>query len=159
MITPDGLIACLFGPMNGNRHDSHMLRESQLLEQLQDMMPEGEPGPIYLLYGDPAYPQSLYLIGGYRFPEPGSQQAAFNTQMSKVREVVEWGFKEIMTQFSFLDFTANMKIFKMPIARYYKIGAFLCNLRSTLYENQTSNYFGMDTLKLEEYLNLINNLN
>ena len=26
VVTPDGLIACLWGPMNGNRNDSHMMR-------------------------------------------------------------------------------------------------------------------------------------
>jgi hypothetical protein len=31
---PDGLMACLFGPINGNRHDSYMLAQSQLLLKL-----------------------------------------------------------------------------------------------------------------------------
>ena len=28
VVTPDGLIACLWESMDGNRHDSHMLEES-----------------------------------------------------------------------------------------------------------------------------------
>ena len=55
VVTPDGLIACLFGTINGNRHVSHIIRESFLLEQLQELMPINNI--IYSLYGDPAYPQ------------------------------------------------------------------------------------------------------
>ena len=76
-----------------------------------------------------------------------------------MREAVEWGFKEIATQWSFLDVKHSMQIFKMHIAKYYVIGAFLCNLRSLLYENQTSVYFKMGYMGLEEYLSLTDNLN
>ena len=151
--TPDGLIACLWGPMNGNRHDSHMLRESNLLAQLRDMMTDIEP--VYSLYGDPAYPQSMYIFGGYNNPAAGSPEADWNTRMSKVREAVEWGFKEIVNRWRFLDFRASMKLFELPVARYYTIGAFLCNIRSIFYENTTSAFFECDTLSLEEYLRLI----
>ena len=59
VVTPDGLIVCLWEPMNGNRHGSHMLRESHLLQQLDEMMLVNRV--IYALYGDPAYLQSLYV--------------------------------------------------------------------------------------------------
>ena len=58
---------------------------------------------VYSLHGDPAYPQSMYVFGGYRNPPQGSLQAAWNTQMLKVQEVVEWGFASITTNWSFLD--------------------------------------------------------
>ena len=74
-----------------------MLRESNLLNQLAAAMPPGN-GVIYFLYGDSAYPQFPYLIGGYRHPAEGSPQAVFNLGMSRVWEAVEWGFKEIATQ-------------------------------------------------------------
>ena len=154
VLLPDGLVGCLWGPMNGRRHDSYMLRESNLLQQLSEFMPPNLE-IVYYLYGDPAYPQSRYLIGGYRYPVPGTPQAAFNTTMSRVRESVEWGFKEISKQWSFLDFKDSMKKFKMPIGQYYQIGAFLSNLRSLFYDNQTSTYFDMDTMTLNEYLSLI----
>ena len=88
VVTPDGLIACLWGPMNGNRHDSHMLSESNLLQKLTDMMQVG--GVTY------AYPQSQYLFGGFHNPRAGSIEALWNKLMSKVREVVEWGYKQII---------------------------------------------------------------
>ena len=36
---PDGYIACLFGSVPAKTHDSTLLRESELLQQLQQFMP------------------------------------------------------------------------------------------------------------------------
>jgi DDE superfamily endonuclease len=68
--TPDGFISNLFGPIAGSRHDSYMLSMSNLLPQLATIMPAS--GPIYALYGDPAYPQSEYLIGSIGNAQDGS---------------------------------------------------------------------------------------
>lgn len=50
-------------------------------------------------------------------------------------------------------------IFKMPAAKCCVIGVFLYNMRSLFYDNQTSVYFKMNTMELDEYLSLIDNLN
>ena len=153
VVTPDGLIACLWGPMNGNMHDSHMLRESQLLEQLTGMMPVN--GIYYALYGDPAYPQSLLLFGGYWHPGQGTIEALWNRMMSKVREVVEWGFALVVGNWRYLDFRVSMKIFEVPVTKYYTVGAFLTNIRTMYYDSQINNFFECDTMSLIEYLELI----
>ena len=75
--------------------------------------------------------------------------------MSKVREVVEWGFANILSQWSFLDFRAGMKIFQSPFAKYYIVGAFLVNLRTCFYGDQTMDYFECEALSLHQYLSLI----
>jgi hypothetical protein len=62
-----------------------MLGQSGLLQQLQDLMQNN--GMEFALYGDLAYPQSLYLFGGFRNPQHGSPEANWNTTMSKVCEV------------------------------------------------------------------------
>ena len=85
---PNGLIACLWGPMNGNRHDSHMLRESNLLNQLVDL--NLVKGGVYGLYEDPTYPQCQYIFSGFNNIGANNILALWNTLMSKVREVVEW---------------------------------------------------------------------
>ena len=131
-----------------------MLSQSGLLDQLMTLMPPGSPR-IFSLYGDPAYPQSRYLFGGFHDAPVASREAAWNTCMSKVRQPVEWNFGEIAKQFCFLDFRASMKIFGSPIARYYIIAAFLVNIRSTFYGNQTAAYFDAEPMSLDEYLNLV----
>ena len=165
VVTPDCLFASFFEPITGNRHESYMVARSELILKLQEFMPgqnehqhiaPGEGKTIYSIYGDPAYPQSLYVFGGYRNQHPGSDQAHWNTEMSKVCEVVEWGFANLISNWSFLDFKALMMIFQSPIAKYYIVAAFQCNLRTCFYGNQIMDYFNCDTLTLDEYLSLIN---
>ena len=167
VVAPDGFFTCMFGPITGNRHDSYMLAMSGLIRKLQEIMPPPPPAEvndhyiiqndagIYSLYGDPAYPQSFLLFGGYRNPRPGSQEARWNTEMSKVREVVEWAFANLIKSWAFLDFRASMMVFKSPIAKYYIIAAFLMNCRSCFYGNQTMQYFDCEPMTLEQYLSLV----
>ena len=55
LVIPNGLIANLYGPLEGRRHDAGMLNESGLLRALQAHAhtPTGQP---LCIYGDPAYP-------------------------------------------------------------------------------------------------------
>jgi hypothetical protein len=160
VVTPDGLFACMFGAICGNCHDSHMLTRSGLLPALCNLMPvEMVPlgGTLYSLYADPAYPQSAHIFGGFRNPAAGSREELWNTQMSSVCESVEWGFAYINRHWSFLNFPSALKLFQSPIAKYYMIATFFCNLRTCYYGNQTMSYFecGKDALTIDEYLALV----
>ncbi|CAG7827895.1 unnamed protein product, partial [Allacma fusca] len=109
LILPNGIIANLYGPVEGRRHDAHILAKSQLITQLQRKF-EGHPSHPYI-YGDPAYPLRKFLI----VPFKGSlnrKEKILNKKMSKLREAVEWGFGKIIELFSFLDFKKNLKIYK-----------------------------------------------
>jgi len=160
VVTPDGFIALLFGPIPGNRHDSYMLRESRVLRDLEELFDSEESDEFFSLYGDPAYPQSPLLFGGFRGPAPGSDEAKWNKRMSSVREAVEWVFGGIIKKWTFLDFKASMKIFQFPVAQYYQTAAFLTNLHNTFYSSQTGAYFHCHTpsegaLTLAQYINLV----
>lgn len=141
-------MALLHGPVPGSRHDSFMLYDSGLLTQLRELMSEGNT--LYSIYGDPAYPQSAYIFSGYRNPREGSIEANFNTIMSSVRETVEWGFKDVISQFRFLDFKIAHKIFLIPTAQYYMVGSFFHNLRTCFYGNETSSYFDAVPMSIDE---------
>ena len=65
VFVPDGFIACLFGPVPAKTHNSRLLQESELLQQLQNIMPPIPATTIYSLYGDFAYPQTVYLVRGF----------------------------------------------------------------------------------------------
>ena len=110
---------------------------------------------IYSLYGDPAYPQSIYIFCGYKNPAGGSAPAHWNCQMSKVCEVVKWSFSNILAQWSFLDFRVAMKIFQSAVAKYYIVSALLVTIGICFYGNQTMEYFSCETMSLDEYLSLI----
>ena len=157
IVTPYGIIDCMWGPMNGNIHDSHMLRESELLKYLRNMIPLN--GHAFTIYRSPVYPQWKHVFGGFHNPAAGSPEAEWNTRMSRIREVVKWGCKEIVNQWRYLDFRASMKVFEVLVGEYLTIAAFLCNLRSLFYDNQTSSYFDCNQLSLDEYLALIDYIN
>ena len=132
-----------------------MLHDLELLEILEVNMPGDGNGVVYVMYGDLAYAQSIYLLGGFWKPPTGSDEALFNRQMSSVRITVEWGFGDVVEKWKFLDFHSSMKIFKIPVAEFYTNGAFLSNICNCLYGTKTQQYFGAVQLMLDEYLNLI----
>ena len=61
-----------------------MLHDSRLVEKLEETMPATGNGVVYAMYGDLAYVQSIYLLGGFQKPPTGSDKALFNRQMSSI---------------------------------------------------------------------------
>lgn len=86
--TPHGLIANLFGPVEGKRHDSGMLAMSGLLQQLQQYS-VSPAGNILCIYGDPAYPLRPQLQAPFRGVHITTLQKEWNKSMSGVRVSVE----------------------------------------------------------------------
>lgn len=114
---PNGLIANMFGPMEGKRHDAFMLGVSGLAEKLRRFQrPNGEP---YIIYGDPAYGLTRNILAPFRGVRLTDDQQELNSRMSKLRVSVEWGFGKICQLFAFLDFKKNLKILLQPIGKYY----------------------------------------
>ena len=144
VVTPDGLFASMYGPVSGNRHDSFLLSNSGLLNKLQEFMPDDAPDDIaaviYSIYGDTAYPQSIHIFGRTQNPTDGSAQAHWSYLISMLCEVIEWGFTNILAQWSYLDFRNAMKIFQSPVAKYYIVPALLVNIQTCVYGNQTMEY-------------------
>lgn len=136
-MAPNGLIAHLFGPIEGRRHDAFILGVSGLLPQLERInKPDGEP---YVVYGDPAYGVSRHIISPFRSARLTDLQQQFNRDMSEVRVSVEY-------------FHKNMKVLLQPVAKYYAVGALLTNCHTCLYGSVTSSFFNLDPPLLEVYL-------
>ena len=148
---PNGLIGYLWGPVLGRRHDAHMLDDSNLLNELRQMMVR--IGSTYCIYGDPAYPLSPVLQCPFRGAALTVNQRLFNRDMSAARVTVEWLFGIVLRDFAFLDFKANLKLWLSPIAIYYKVAVLLTNCLTCLNGgNQVSMLFGMSPPSIEEYL-------
>lgn len=77
VVSPNGLIANLYGPCEGKRHDSGMLAESELLRKLQNhsFNLQGEP---LCIYGDPAYPLRVHLQSCFRGAQLTPEQELWN---------------------------------------------------------------------------------
>lgn len=143
---PNGLVAHLFGPIEGRHYYASMLlRESSLLPQLEQLT------DYYVIYGDPAYPVRSLIIAPFRGANL-TQQRLFKRHMSSVRQSVEWGLRDICVNFAFCDCNKNLKLFFQPVAKYYKVADLLSNYHACLYGNQTSQYFGVYPPTLESYL-------
>jgi len=81
VVAPNGLIANLYGPMEGRRHDCALLNASGLLQNLQQHS-HGPGGELLCIYGDPAYPVRQNLLGPFRRANVTPEQNAFNAAMS-----------------------------------------------------------------------------
>ena len=64
IVAPNGLIASLFGPVKGRRHDS-MLVDSGLLQELSQYSFASDGTPL-CVYGDRAYPLRVHLQGPFK---------------------------------------------------------------------------------------------
>jgi len=126
-----GLIASFFDPIEGSRHDSFILAQSELLGamQLSLFAPDGTP---LCIYGDPAYPLSIHLQTGFRNAQ-SEEERNFNMGMSSVRVSVEWLFGEIIERFRFTDFKKGQKIGLSPCAKQYAVSAILYKVLAFLF--------------------------
>ena len=151
VVAPNGLVANLYGPVEGRRHDSALLAMSGLLPQLEQhsFSPEGQ---ALCIYGDPAYPLSLHLQCPFaRRQHLTQEQQAFDQSMSQVRVSVEWIFGDIIKYFKFINFKKDLKIGMSPVGKMYIVSALLRNALTCLYGSTTSEYFGLQPPAVAEY--------
>lgn len=139
----------MYGPVNGRRHDGHVLARSRLLEKLETKFNRFRTPPY--MYSDTGYPLKKYLIVPFKATE-NRQEKLVNKRMSKLRVTVEWGFAKILSLFPFLDFKKNLKVYKQEVGDYYKVGTILANCHTCLYGSQVSSYFECDPPTIEQYL-------
>ncbi|OXA55035.1 hypothetical protein Fcan01_10212 [Folsomia candida] len=149
VVLPNGLIANLYGPVSGRRHDSYMLAESNLMWNLQNHL-----GAENLhLYGDKGYALQQHLITPYQGNDLPPQHRQFNLVISRMRICVEWEFGELFEQFAFLDLKKNQKIYLQPLGKYMAVATILKNCKTCLNGSQTSMYFGLNPPSLSSYVN------
>ena len=150
VVVPNGLIANLYGPVEDKIHDSGMLMDSGLLNQLQQYSFGQNQYPL-CIYEDPGYPLRVHLQVGFRRTQLSQQQVDWNTRMSEVHVSVELIFGDIITYFKFLDFKKDLKIGLNPVGKMHIVCTLLQNTRVCLYGNTTSTYFDCEPPTVEEY--------
>ena len=100
VVAPNGLVANLYGPVEGKRHDSGMLAMSGLLDALQrySVSPYGN---TLCIYGDPAYPLRPCFQAPFRGAVLTPDQQVWNKSIKEVRVSIEWIFGDIIITLSF----------------------------------------------------------
>ncbi|KIJ47401.1 hypothetical protein M422DRAFT_248788 [Sphaerobolus stellatus SS14] len=146
----DGLVIHVYGPVDGRQHDETVFKESGLPDLLNKHFWTPDSHPLFL-YGDPAYSVGPHMLSPYKGPVISSEQARFNTTMSRIREPIEWIFKEVTKEFTFIDFARSQKILLTPCALYYLVALLLCNAHTILHYPQIPQYFACPPPTLEEY--------
>ena len=118
IVIPNGLIANLFGPVEGRQHDSRMLAMSGLLPKLQHMS-FSPTGQAMCIYGDPAYPHRIHLQCPFaRRQELTPAQEAFNQSMSQVRPRLHCTGTTYAPEQKVLRFSC---VYTAPVQKLYQI--------------------------------------
>lgn len=104
VLSPDGLIFHLHGPVEGRRHDMTLYHESGL-----DAIPANElfiDGVQFRIYGDATYFLRLWLQTAFQGILT-ALEAAFNDSMKIPRTAVECGFNNVKQMCTTLDYPRN----------------------------------------------------
>ena len=150
VVVPNGLIAHMFGPIEGRHHDAFLLAASGLSDLIKHFdQPNGEP---YVIYGDPAYGIERNILAPFRGARLTPEEQEFNKSMSKVRISMEWSFGKLCQYLAFVDFKKNNKALLQPVGKYYMVASLLVNCHTCLYGSLTSTFFNLQPPTLETYL-------
>lgn len=150
LLTPDGLIAHVYGPVEGRRHDEVVYRMSGLPELLALHSWDVDGGPM-VIYGDSGYGLSNHLLSPFSSINISSDQKRWNYQMSRVRQSVEWSFANITRLWTTLDFPRINRVLQTATGLHYLAAVLLANAHAILYPNQVSQQFRCAPPTLEEY--------
>ena len=147
---PDGMIAAMFGPVEGRLHDSTMLGLSNLIRMISTFLPG------WFIYGDGAYPLRPELLKPYAGANITPTQAAWNASMSSARIAVEWGFHLVTKLWGFVNYAPRQQVLKTHSAKTYMVAAILTNLHNCCRPNEVSQCFYVPPPTLEQYCGVEN---
>jgi hypothetical protein len=152
LVTPDGIMRHVYGPVCGSRHDQHLVHVSKVLSWVTShgSCATGEP---YVCYADAGYAVAPGLMRPFADEAINIQHKAFNEVMSGVRICVEWEFGDIVTQWAHVNYKRSQMIANgSRPGQQYLVAALLTNCRNCLRPGQTSKYFQCAPPALEAYI-------
>ncbi|ETL82268.1 hypothetical protein L917_17551 [Phytophthora nicotianae] len=150
VVTPDGMIFHLFGPVEGCRHDIVLLRKPELGNRIRG----DERFRGLFIYGDQAYGRTDVFVSPFKGALTPAQ-AVINSSMSEVRTTVEWSYAQVVNYWGGVDFKRKMCLGGVPVATLYKIAVVLTNCITIVRGgNNNSRYFGVEPPSLQEYFTI-----
>lgn len=153
LVAPNGIIVHAYGPVDGRRHDTTVLRQSGLGAAQHQLSVNGVD---YCIYADSAYARTRNMQKPFRNPPVASPQAQVNTVMARARTTAsECAFSYVSNMWQAVDFVRQQKIFWTRPADTYYLAILLSNIRTCLRRyNIASEFFNLsDTCPtLSDYL-------
>ena len=155
VITPDGMMASLAGPVLASRGDWYMFKETGIeAEILRVWRKRTFLGKAdYTYTGILRTPRQSQPWGHKRAPGPHltAQQHLFNSQMSSCRIPVEHGFAHVQNKWMRNAFHHSLRSMSSPVAAYFLAAVLFSNVYTCLRGNQISKRFGLRPPTLEDY--------
>lgn len=111
--TPDGIIFSLYDPEVGRWHDLTVLKKSGLSDDLKNYLKFS--GEQFYIFGDKAYVLRNWLQVFFDSFTATTEQKIFNTEMSGIREGMEWSYKDPKQMWTRNDFARFLKVHQAPI--------------------------------------------
>jgi len=160
LMAPDGLIMHAQGPYEARHHDSFLSNDSGVpgfLEQTfataaVDQQALGGPlqNDNFCIFADVAFSLSARVLPAYKIADTRDKEA-FNRIHKAVRVAAEWGINKPKTLFPIFDRKRLQRVLLSPLGIWHRVGYLLSNAHSCLYGNQTSTYFNITPLSVDEY--------
>lgn len=151
---PDGLIAHVWGPIEGRRHDETLRFWSSVLVDIDACFGVGDT--IYQLLADTAYTGGPYITKGFKATGQrplSSGEKKYNRSLSKARIAVEWSFADLANRFCrYLRMSRKLKLGETRLYIVVRVGVILSNCITCLRPGLTATYFNCEPPEIEEYL-------
>jgi hypothetical protein len=152
---PDGLLAAVDGPRSARRHDSRVLVESTLENEIRRI--QAATGVEYIAYADAAYTNSDVIMAGFDRVQRALDEDKewFTKSMNVDRTSVEWLFGIVCNKFRWVDYKDGNKVGKTAVGCYYITAILLTNCLTCMRGgNQHYARFECPPPTLSEYLNM-----
>ena len=152
---PDGLLAAVAGPRSARRHDSRVLVESTLENEIRRL--QADTGVEYIAYADATYTNSDVIMAGFDRVQRALDEDKewFTKSMNADRTSVEWLFGIVCNKFRWVDYKDGNKVGKTAVGCYYITAILLTNCLTCMRGgNQHYARFECPPPTLSEYLNM-----
>ncbi len=147
---PDGMIYDWWDNPLGRFSDKHFMADSNLNQILRDS--QVDQIIQYWAYTDKGYDFDTHLRCAAHGPSYVSPiQHHNNYVMSRERIGVEWGIGKMKQLFPFVVQSRLMKIQKVDVPRYMRVGALLTNAHTCLHQSEVGLYFNCVAPTIESY--------
>ena len=161
ILLPNGIIANVWGPAEGRRHDWYMVAESEIQQPIRDL--NAGFSTNFCTYGDKGYMQSDFIMAPFK-GNVSSAEKQMNDDMVMARMSVEYGFLKVGQYFARGNYKNSQMLTWQQSAKSYIVSliltycyAALCGftLAENLFSRTPEELLALKPPTLEEYLGVV----